>query len=197
MDPRRIIVAITGASGTILGVRLLEALRDLNVETHLILSRWGARTLIHETSQSVKDLEGSATVVHSKDNQGAAISSGSFLTDGMVIAPCSMKTLAEIAHGFGNNLISRAADVVLKERRTLVLMVREAPFHEIHLENMLKLARMGAVILPPVLAFYNHPRDLNEAIDHIVMRALDQFGLKSDLMKRWEGKMSRGSGQLT
>ncbi len=197
MQPKRIIVAISGASGTILGVRVLEALRELGVETHLVLSRWGARTLVHETSRGVKEVEALATVVHARENQGAAISSGSFLTDGMVIAPCSMKTLAGIAHGYGDNLISRAADVVLKERRKLVLMVREAPFHEIHLENMLKLARMGAVILPPVLAFYNHPRSLDEAIDHIVMRALDQFGLQSDLMKRWSGEMSRGSRQPT
>lgn len=195
MRPQRLIVGITGATGTILGVRILEVLRDLDVETHLILSRWGARTLIHETGYRVKQLEDLAGVTHSAENQGASVSSGSFSTDGMVIAPCSMKTLAAIAHGFAGNLVTRAADVVLKEERKLVLLVRESPLHQIHLRNMLRLSRMGVVILPPVPAFYNHPRTLDDLINHIVMRTLDQFGLKAELMERWEGQMSSTGGK--
>src|SRR5687767_3056022 len=143
----RLIVAITGATGAIYGVRLLEALRDAAVETHLVISPWGRRTLLHETSYTVEQVQQLATVTYGASDQGAAISSGSFLTMGMAIVPCSMRTLAAVAHGLGDNLIHRAADVVLKEKRKLVLVVREAPFSEIHLENMLKLARMGVVIL--------------------------------------------------
>src|SRR5207302_3619897 len=131
----------TGASGAIFGVRLLEALRKTDVETHLVISKWGARTLVHETQYSVEDVQAMASVCHNPNDQGASISSGSFATDGMIIAPCSVRTLASIAHGTGENLVHRAADVVLKERRKLVLMVRESPLHEIHLENMLRLTR--------------------------------------------------------
>src|SRR5262245_45090785 len=141
--PRRLIVAITGATGTSYGIRLLELLQGGDVETHLVMSKWAARTLAHETSYTVDQVQAMATVVYPLADQGAAISSGSFLTMGMVVAPCSMRTLAAIAHGLGDNLIHRAADVVLKERRRLVLAVREAPLSEIHLENMLKLSRMG------------------------------------------------------
>jgi 4-hydroxy-3-polyprenylbenzoate decarboxylase len=155
----RLIVGMTGATGAIYGVRLLERLREAGAETHLVISRWGARTLLHETSWSRERVEALASVTYAPADMGAAISSGSFRTDGMVIAPCSAKTLAAIAHGFGENLIHRAADVVLKERRRLVLAVREAPLSDIHLENMLKLSRMGAVILPPMPAFYNNPRN--------------------------------------
>src|SRR5439155_14219536 len=144
-DRRRIIVAITGATGTIYGVRLLEILKGTDVETHLILSKWAARTLVHETSYTVEQVQALATTVYPLADQGASISSGSFLTNGMVVVPCSMRTLAAIAHGLGDNLIHRAADVVLKERRRLVLAVREAPLSEIHLENMLKLSRMCVV----------------------------------------------------
>jgi 4-hydroxy-3-polyprenylbenzoate decarboxylase len=185
----RIIVAITGATGAFYGVRLLERFRDAGVETHLVLSRWGARTLLHETPYTRKEVEALATVSHPAGDMGAAISSGSFRTDGMVIAPCSAKTLAAIATGVSENLVHRAADVVLKERRRLVLLAREAPLSEIHLENMLKLARMGAVVLPPVPAFYHQPRTIDEIVDHTVARVLDQFGLELRGAPRWAGEM--------
>jgi 4-hydroxy-3-polyprenylbenzoate decarboxylase len=185
----KLIVGITGATGTIFGVRLLEFLKNSSVEAHLVISKWGARTLLHETPHSVEYLKSLAACTYSDSDQGAAISSGSFVTDGMVVAPCSMRTLAAIAHGQGDNLIHRAADVVLKERRKLVLMVRESPLNDIHLENMLKLSRMGVVIIPPVPAFYNNPENLDDMINHIVMRALDQFGVHTDPVKRWDGMM--------
>jgi 4-hydroxy-3-polyprenylbenzoate decarboxylase len=189
---KRLIVGLTGATGTLYGVRLLERLRELDVETHLVISRWGARTLSHETPYSREHVESLATVVYPPGDMGAAISSGSFKTDGMIVAPCSAKTLAAIAHGFGDNLIHRAADVILKERRRLLLAIREAPLSEIHLENMLKLSRMGAVILPPVPAFYNHPRTIDDLVDHSVSRMLDQFGLDTSGVERWAGEMEVG-----
>ena len=185
--PTRLIVGITGATGTIFGVRLLQMLHGSGVETHLVVSKWAARTLTHETPHSLKYVQGLATQSYGIGAQGAAISSGSFVTLGMVIAPCSMRTLAAIAHGLGDNLIHRAADVILKERRKLVLVVRESPFSEIHLENMLKLARMGVVILPPVPAFYNNPQNLDDLINHITMRVIDQFDIHLDVMNRWDG----------
>jgi flavin prenyltransferase len=190
--PSRLIVGITGASGTIYGIRLLERLRALGVETHLILSRWGARTLIHETSYTVEQVRQLATRTYAPADQGAAVSSGSFLTMGMIVLPCSMRTLGAIAHGVGETLIPRAADVVLKERRRLVLGVREAPFHEIHLENMLKLTRMGAIVSPPVPAFYNRPGSIDDLVDHTVMRMLDLFGLHTSDTARWDGEMDSG-----
>jgi len=188
----KVIVGMTGATGAIYGVRLLERLREAGAETHLIVSPWGARTLLHETPLSREQVESLASVVYKPADMGAAISSGSFHTDGMIIAPCSAKTLAAVAHGFGENLIHRAADVVLKERRKLVLVVREAPLSDIHLENMLKLSRMGAVILPPMPAFYNHPRTIDEMVDHTVSRVLDQFGLHVSGVERWSGEMGVG-----
>jgi flavin prenyltransferase len=188
----KVIVGISGATGAIYGVRLLERLRDAGVETHLVISRWGARTLMHETPYSREQVEALASFTYPPGDMGAAISSGSFRTDGMIIAPCSAKTLAAIAHGFGDNLIHRAADVVLKERRRLVLLVREAPLSEIHLENMLKLSRMGAVVLPPLPAFYNHPRTIDDLVDHTVSRVLDQFGLETNGVERWAGEMGVG-----
>ena len=185
--PTRLIVGITGATGTIFGVRLLQMLHGSGVETHLVLSKWASRTLIHETPHTVKEVQALATKSYGVSDQGAAISSGSFVTMGMVIAPCSMRTLAAIAHGLGDNLIHRAADVILKERRKLVLVVRESPFSEIHLENMLKLARMGVVILPPVPAFYNSPQSLDDMVNHITMRVIDQFDIHLDVMNRWDG----------
>jgi 4-hydroxy-3-polyprenylbenzoate decarboxylase len=185
--PTRLIVGITGATGTIFGVRLLQMLHGSGVETHLVVSKWAARTLTHETPHSLKYVQNLATQSYGIGAQGAAISSGSFVTLGMVIAPCSMRTLAAIAHGLGDNLIHRAADVILKERRKLVLVVRESPFNEIHLENMLKLARMGVVILPPVPAFYNNPQNLDDMINHITMRVIDQFDIHLDVMNRWDG----------
>lgn len=187
MKPQRLIVGITGATGTIFGVRLLQMLHGSGVETHLVVSKWAARTLTHETPYSLKEVQELATQSYGSGDQGAAISSGSFVTLGMVIAPCSMRTLAAIAHGLGDNLVHRAADVVLKERRKLVLVVRESPFNEIHLENMLKLARMGVVILPPVPAFYNHPQSLDDMINHVAMRVVDQFDIHLDVMNRWDG----------
>ena len=185
--PARLIVGITGATGTIFGVRLLQMLHGSGVETHLVVSKWAARTLAHETPYSLKSVQDLATQSYGIGAQGAAISSGSFVTMGMVIAPCSMRTLAAIAHGLGDNLIHRAADVILKERRKLVLVVRESPLSEIHLENMLKLARMGVVILPPVPAFYNNPQNLDDMINHITMRVIDQFDIHLDVMNRWDG----------
>lgn len=191
-DTKRLIVAITGATGAIYGVRILERLREAGAETHLVMSRWGARTLLHETTWSRQQVEALASASYAPADMGAVISSGSFPTDGMIIAPCSAKTLASIAHGYGDNLVHRAADVVLKERRRLVLAVREAPLSDIHLENMLKLSRMGAVILPPLPAFYNHPQTVDDIVDHTVTRILDQFGIELPSASRWAGDMGVG-----
>jgi 4-hydroxy-3-polyprenylbenzoate decarboxylase len=190
---RKLIVGITGATGAIFGVRLLQALRAAEVETHLVLSKWGLQTIEHETGLTSAELGALASVVHGSGNMAATISSGSFQTDGMVIAPCTMKTLAAIAQGFGDSLVQRAADVVLKERRKLVLVARETPLSEIHLENMLKLARMGVTILPPMPAFYNKPQSIDDIVEHIVARVLDQFGIAAEFAKRWDGQMERGS----
>jgi 4-hydroxy-3-polyprenylbenzoate decarboxylase len=189
----RLIVGITGATGAVYGVRILERLREAGAQTYLVISRWGARTLLHETTWSRDRVEALATASFAPADMSAVISSGSFRTDGMVIAPCSAKSLAAIANGFGDNLIHRAADVVLKERRKLVLVVREAPLSDIHLENMLKLSRMGAVILPPMPAFYNNPRTVDEVVDHTVARILDQFGIEVGGAMRWSGEMGVGS----
>src|SRR5690348_7952877 len=186
----KLIVGITGATGSIFGVRLLEVLQPTPVETHLVVSKWGARTLVHETSYTLEQVERMATAHYSPLDQGAPVSSGSFLTAGMVVAPCSMRTLAAIAGGNGEHLVHRAADVILKEGRKLVLVVRESPLNQIHLENMLKLSRMGVVILPPVPAFYNRPSSLDQMVDHIVMRILDQFDIHLDLMERWDGELA-------
>jgi 4-hydroxy-3-polyprenylbenzoate decarboxylase len=188
----RLIVGVTGATGVIFAVRLLEKLRDAGFERHLVLSKWAVRTLLHETPYSVEDVQRLATETYQPNDQGAQISSGSFLSAGMAIVPCSMKTLAAIAHGHGDNLIHRTADVMLKERRRLVLVVREAPFNDIHLENMLKLSRMGVVICPPVPAFYQRPATLDDVIDHTVMRILDQFGIHLEAV-RWDGRMRSGN----
>jgi 4-hydroxy-3-polyprenylbenzoate decarboxylase len=189
--PRRLVVAITGASGSIFGIRILQMLQGTGIETHLVLSRWGARTLLHETAFTVEQVRRLATRSYAEGDQGAAVSSGSFVTMGMVVAPCSVKTLGEIAHGYGRDLLHRAADVVLKEKRRLVLAVRESPFTEIHLENMLKLARMGVVIAPPLPAFYNHPQSLDDVVTHTAGRLLDLFDVYLD-GTRWEGVMAVG-----
>lgn len=191
--PRRLIVGVTGATGAIYAVRMLEALRHTDVESHLVLSRWGARTLLHETDYTLDQVRALATHAYKDNDQGARISSGSFLTLGMVILPCSVKTLADIAHGHSNELVHRAADVVLKERRRLVLAVREAPFTDIHLENMLKLSRMGVVISPPMPAFYHRPKTIDEIVDHTVARLLDLFGIELPEARRWDGKMGVGA----
>ena len=187
--PTRLIIGITGATGTIFGVRLLQMLHGSGVETHMVMSKWGARTLIHETDYTLEQVQNLATHNYPLGDQGAAISSGSFITLGMVIVPCSMRSLAAIANGLADNLVHRAADVILKERRKLVLVARESPFNDIHLENMLKLSRMGVVILPPVPAFYNHPQTLDDMVNHVTMRILDQFDIHLDVMNRWDGTM--------
>jgi flavin prenyltransferase len=192
-SPRRLIVAITGATGSIYGIRLLQALRGSDVETHLVVSGWGARTLVHETPYTLAQVRALATCSYRERDQGAALSSGSFLTAGMVVAPCSMRTLSAIAHGQAENLIHRAADVVLKERRRLVLLVREAPLSDIHLENMLKLSRMGAIVSPPVPAFYNRPQSIDDLVNHTVQRVLDLFDIHLDVAERWKGMAGRGS----
>lgn len=189
-DRPRLIVGITGATGAIYGVRLLQALKELRVESHLVFSKWGARTLTHETPFTLEQVQDMATHHHASQDQGAAISSGSFITRGMVICPCSVRSLAAIAHGSGDSLVHRAADVVLKEHRRLVLVVRETPLNDIHLENMLKLSRMGVVIFPPVPAFYNHPQTIDDLVNQTVMRVLDQFGFHLQSCKRWDGNMS-------
>jgi flavin prenyltransferase len=190
----KLIVGITGATGAILGVRLLQLLRSAGVETHLIVSKWGIQTLAHETPYTLDQVQEMAVVSYPSQDQGAAVASGSFLTRGMIVCPCSVRTLAAIAHGHGDNLIHRAADVVLKERRQLVLVVREAPLSEIHLENMLKLSRMGVTIFPPVPAFYTHPRNIEDLVDQTVMRVLDQVGIHVSCGLRWDGEVSETSG---
>ena len=190
MSHQKLIVAITGATGTIFGVRLLELLQGSEVETHLVLSKWARRTLTYETQYTMEQVQEMATEVYPLHDQGAAISSGSFVTSGMVVIPCSMRTLSAIAQGAGDNLIHRAADVVLKERRKLVLVARESPLNQIHLGNMLKLAQMGTVILPPVPAFYNHPKDIDDIVNHIAGRVLDQFEIHLDVVNRWSGMVS-------
>ncbi|MGK6305774.1 UbiX family flavin prenyltransferase [Variovorax sp. DT-64] len=189
MSRQRLIVAITGASGTIYGVRLLQLLRAMpDWETHLVMSASGALTASQEIDLKRADIEALADVVHNVKDIGAAVSSGSFRTAGMVIAPCSMKTLAGVAHGLADNLISRAADVVLKERRRLVLMARETPFNLAHLRNMTAVTEMGGIVFPPVPAFYARPNSIEDMVDHTVGRVLDLFDIEHhDLVRRWEG----------
>ena len=184
----RLVVAITGATGAVYGVRLLQHLRRIDgVETHLIVSDAAVLTLHQETGMARREVEALAHVVHKQDNIGASIASGSFQTDGMVIAPCSMKTLASVAHGLSDNLIARAADVTLKERRRLVLMVRETPFNLAHLRNMTAVTEMGGVIFPPLPSFYHLPKSIEEMVDHTVARVIDLFGIRHDLAPRWNG----------
>jgi flavin prenyltransferase len=184
---KRIIVAISGASGAIFGIRALQAMKDVpEIETHLVLSPSATRTILEETAWTVEKVEALAHVRHVHKDIGASIASGSFRTAGMLVAPCSIKTLSGIVHSYNDNLLTRAADVCLKERRTLVLMVRETPLHLGHLEMMAHAARYGAVILPPVPAFYNHPQTLDDIVNHSVGKALDQFGIEHRLLKRWK-----------
>ncbi|QVN17024.1 UbiX family flavin prenyltransferase [Burkholderia pyrrocinia] len=186
--PRRLIVAITGATGAIYGVRLLDLLRAAGgVETHLLISNAGWLNIQHELKLPKADVESRADVVHPVRDVGATIASGSFATDGMVIAPCSMKTLASVAHGLSDNLITRAADVTLKERRRLVLMVRETPFNLAHLRNMTAVTEMGGIVFPPLPAFYAMPETIEELVDQTVMRVLDLFALSAPLTTPWAG----------
>lgn len=184
--PQRLIVGITGATGVIYAVRALEVLRSLGVETHLVVSRAAEMTRAYETDLSAAQLAALADHVHHVSDVGAPISSGSFLTLGMLIVPASMRSIGEIASGVTSSLLTRAADVVLKERRRLVLMVREAPLHLIHLRNMVAITEAGGVIFPPVPAFYNRPKTVEQIIDQSVGRALDQFGLHTEIFPRWD-----------
>lgn len=181
----RIVVALTGATGAIYGITLLHQLNKLGVETHLIMSRWARQTIELETNYSPNQVAELASHLHDEDNLAAAVASGSFKHQGMIIVPCSMKTLAGLAHGYAENLIIRAADVTLKEGRPLILVPRETPLNTIHLENMLKLARAGAVILPPMPAFYHHPSTIQDIVNQTVGRILDRLGLENDLVQRW------------
>ena len=186
--PTRLIVAITGATGVIYGVRLLQALRHIaDVETHLLISEAGVLNLHQELDLNRKDVEALAEVTNNVRDNGAAIASGSFQSDGMIVAPCSMKTLAAVAHGFSDNLIARAADVTLKERRRLVLMVRETPFNLAHLRNMTTVTEMGGIVFPPLPGFYHRPASIEEMVDHTLARVLDLFGLQHALAPRWSG----------
>jgi len=187
--PPRLIIGISGASGVAYGIRLLKMLQTGMIETHLVMSRAAQVTLAHETNHKLQAVRELADVCYESDDMAAAISSGSFITLGMIVAPCSVKTLAEIATGATTTLVSRAADVVLKERRRLVLMVRETPLHAGHLKNMLAVTEMGGIIAPPVPAMYARPQTIDEMIDHSLGRALDLFGIASDRVHRWgEGR---------
>lgn len=193
---RRLIVGLSGATGSIYGIRILEVLKRIeDVETHLVMSKAAKMTLQVETPHSVKDVEEMADVVHDINNVGASISSGSFRTAGMVIAPCSMKSMGGIALSVGGDLLVRAADVILKERKKLVLVARETPLHLGHLESMVQLTRMGAMIFPPVPAFYHRPRTLDDIINQTVTRILDQFDIETEMFERWsEESLSRHPG---
>lgn len=183
--PRRIIVGISGASGVIFGVRLLQVLRELGIETHLVMSKAAEQTLAFETDWTGQAVRRLATRAYHIHDVAAPTSSGSFRTLGMIVMPCSVKTMSEIATGVTGNLLTRSADVILKERRTLVLAVRETPLHAIHLRNMARLAEMGVVIAPPVPGFYSRPKSVADLVDHTVGRVLDLFGLEAGLVKRW------------
>ncbi len=186
----RLVVGITGASGAIYGVRLLERLRQLPIETHVVVTRWARVTIEHETPYTYSQVKELADASYGENDQAAAISSGSFLTRGMVIVPCSTKTLSAIATGFSHNLVCRAADVALKERRPLVLAIRETPLNSIHLGNMLKLSDLGATIFPPTPAFYHRPSEIADIVDQTVLRILDQFDFGIEAASRWEGLRS-------
>lgn len=191
MTAKRLLVGISGASGAIYGIRLLELLKDSGIETHLIVSRAARMTLSYETDRSIADLESLATVTYPEQDVGAACSSGSFKTLGMIIAPCSIKTMAEIASGATTNLLSRAADVCLKERRRLVLMLRETPLHLGHIRSMAAVTEAGAIVYPPVPAFYARPKSIEEMIDHTLGRALDLFDIDLGTVRRWSGGKAR------
>jgi 4-hydroxy-3-polyprenylbenzoate decarboxylase len=184
-SPQRIIVGITGASGIIYGIRALEMLKTANIETHLVMSKSAELTMHYETDYTLDQVHALASQVHAIKNVGASISSGSFPTLGMIIAPCSVRSMSEIAHGITSSLLTRAADVILKERRKLVLMVRETPFHTGHLRTMTQLSEIGAIIAPPLPAFYNRPQTLDDIVDHSVGRVLDLFGIETGAVKRW------------
>src|SRR5437870_6850237 len=195
-DRKRLIIGISGASGVTYGVRLLQLLRNAGIETHLVMSKTAEVTFAYETDVKIADIKALADVTHSIDDMAASISSGSFRTAGMIVAPCSMRSMSEIATGATTTLLTRAADVVLKERRRLVLMVRETPLHTGHLRTMTALSEMGAVIAPPVPAFYAKPQSLDEMIDHTLGRALDLFGLDLGTVRRW-GEPAEGATRVS
>ena len=187
MSKKRIVVGISGASGPQYGIRLLQVMREVGVETHLVVSKASRRNIVLETDWAVEDVEKLAAVNHDIENVGAAIASGSFLTDGMVVAPCSVKTASAIANSYNENLLIRAADVSLKERRNLVLLFRETPLHKGHLNIMSRCADLGALILPPMVALYHRPQSVQEIIDQTVGKALDALGIEHNLFRRWKG----------
>jgi len=186
----RLIVAITGASGVVYGRRLLKVLREKNVETHLIISKAAEKVIEHELEMTRKDIEKLANHAYDVDDLSAPVVSGSFKTDGMIIIPCSMKTLAGIAHGYSDNLVLRAADVTLKEKRRLILVPRETPLNVVHLRNMLELAEQGVVVVPAMPAYYHKPRDVDDLVDFVVGKVLDLLGIEHTLYKRWQGASS-------
>ena len=185
--PNRLIIGISGASGIVYGIRLLQILRNTPVETHLVISRAAEIALAHETNRKVAEVKAMADVHYAASDIGAAISSGSYRTDGMIIAPCSIRSMSEIASGVTSTLLTRAADVVLKERRRLVLMVRETPLHLGHLRTLARLAEIGAIIVPPIPGFYHKPRTVDDIVNQSVGKALDALGVPNDLFKRWQG----------
>ncbi len=187
ISSKRIIVAMTGASGVIYGIELLKVLSKIDIETHLILSEAAKRNILIETDFSIKDVESLASVLYDYKDIGSSIASGSFITNGMVIAPCTIKTLSAIANSFNDNLIVRAADVCLKERRKLILMVRETPLHLGHLRLMSSVSELGGIILPPIPAFYHRPKDIKDIIAQSIGKVLDLFGLNHNLFERWTG----------
>jgi 4-hydroxy-3-polyprenylbenzoate decarboxylase len=187
MSKARLIIGITGASGIQYGIRLLEILQPTEIETHLIVTKSAQQVRAHETSLSAKALTDLADVQYPIDDIGCAVASGSYQTLGMIIAPCSMHSLSEIANGLASNALTRAADVILKERRKLILLVRETPLHQVHLENMLKVTQMGGIIAPPVPAFYQQPKTIDDIINHTLGRVLDLFDLDVVTIKRWQG----------
>jgi 4-hydroxy-3-polyprenylbenzoate decarboxylase len=191
----RIIVGMSGATGAPIGIKVLEMLRDLDVETHLIVSKWARTTIELESDLTISQVRDLASYSYGPEDQAASISSGSFRTDGMIIAPCSMKSLSAIRHGYGENLIQRAADVVLKEQKKLVLVPRETPLNAIHLENMLDLVRLGVSMVPPMPAFYNRPASVDDIVNHIATRILDQFGLDAPQAVRWSGIAASALGE--
>jgi 4-hydroxy-3-polyprenylbenzoate decarboxylase len=195
---KRVVVGISGASAPIYGVRLLQELRARDVETHLVMSRSAGVTVRLELPEwSLKQVHELADFFHREQDMAASISSGSFKTDAMVVAPCSMKSLASIAHGFSDNLLARAADVTLKERRKLILVTRETPLHLVHLRNMVAVTEMGGIILPPCPAFYHRPRSVSDIVDHTVGKVLDLLGIEHQLFQAWEGGLEATHGDVT
>ncbi|NND87439.1 MAG: UbiX family flavin prenyltransferase [Nitrosopumilus sp.] len=181
----KLIIGITGSTGVIYGIRMLETLKKLNIETHLIMSEWATKCIAMETEHSIEYVKSIASTVSDEKNMASSVSSGTHRIDGMIVAPCTMKTLSSIANGYDDTLISRAAGVTIKESRKLILMVRETPMSAIHLENMLKLSRLGIVILPPVTEFYTNPKSIDDIINHGVGKCLDQFDIEHNLSPRW------------